>query len=327
LSFLALKQKAKTSHRFVENLLPPYFFSFLYKRAVRVIISSFQVEHYFSRKQLSMAGQVEIICIGNELLIGKIVNTNAQWLAKRVTTLGLSINRVTIVGDQVNEISTVLRETLSRKPQFILTTGGLGPTFDDKTLTGIAEALKKSLEVNHKALSMVKEKYRRLLEEGKIESIELTPPRVKMATLPAKSEPLPNPIGTAPGVLAKHGACTIVALPGVPSEMEAIFDISVAPLIKKAAGNNTFFETSLEVDGIMESDMAPLIDKTMHDNPYVYIKSHPSRTGEGTPHLELHLSTTAEDISTAKNRVTKTLTQITDLAQMKGGEIRISKTK
>jgi nicotinamide-nucleotide amidase len=283
--------------------------------------------NYFSRKQLDMAGHVEIVCVGNELLIGKVVNTNAQWLAKRVTTLGLNVNRVTIVSDQIDEISTALQEALSRKPQFIITTGGLGPTFDDMTLAGIAEAVKMPLGVNQKALSMVKAKYRRLVEEGRIENIELTPPRVKMATLPAESEPLPNPIGTAPGVLVKHQGCTIVALPGVPSEMEAIFDASVASLIKKAAGNNTFFETSLEVDGVMESDMAPLIDRTMHDNPYVYIKSHPSRTGEGTPHLELHLSTTAEDVNTAKNRVTKTLIQITDLAQTKGGKIRISKTK
>jgi len=274
-----------------------------------------------------MTGQVEIICIGNELLIGKVVNTNAQWLAKRVTTLGLAVNRVTIVGDQIEEISKAVQEALARKPQFIITTGGLGPTFDDKSLAGIAEALKKPLEVNQKALSMIKEKYRRLMEEGRIESIELTPPRVKMATLPAESEPISNPIGSAPGVLMKHEGCTIVALPGVPSEMEAIFDASVAPLIKKAAGSNIYFETSLEVDGIMESDMAPLIDRTMHDNPYVYIKSHPSRTGEGTPHLELHLSTTAENVSTAKNRVTRTLMQITDLSQAKGGKIRISKTK
>jgi len=274
-----------------------------------------------------MAGQVEIICIGNELLIGKVVNTNAQWLARRVTTLGLNVNRVTIVSDQIKEIANAINEALSRKPQFVITTGGLGPTFDDMTLAGIAEGLKTPLEVNQKALSMVKEKYRKLVKEGRIESIELTQPRVKMATLPAKSEAISNPIGTAPGVIIRHDEAVIVALPGVPSEMEAIFDASVAPLIKKAAGNNIFFETSLEVDGIMESDMAPLIDKTMHDNPYVYIKSHPSRTGEGTPHLELHMSTTAEDVITAKNRVTKTLIQITDLAQTKGGKIRISKIK
>jgi len=274
-----------------------------------------------------MAQQIEIICIGNELLIGKVVNTNAQWLAKRITTFGLNVNRVTVIGDRVEEISAAIREAVGRKPQFILTTGGLGPTFDDKTLEGVAKALSRTLEVNPQALKMVEEKYRRYVEEGRIEKVEFTPPRVKMAKLPTESSPLPNPVGTAPGVITKINGVTIVALPGVPSEMEAIFDESVAPLIKRAAGNVAFYETSLDVDGIMESDMAPLIDRVMHDNPYVYVKSHPSRTGEGKPHLELHLSTTAENSTTAKNRVIKALVHVTELTQMKGGKTKLSKTK
>jgi molybdenum cofactor synthesis domain-containing protein len=274
-----------------------------------------------------MAPQIEIICVGNELLIGKVVNTNAKWLAKRITTLGLSVNRITVIGDNLEEISAAIREAIRRKPQFIITTGGLGPTFDDKTLEGVAKALSRRLEVHQQALKMVEEKYRRYAEEGRIKKIELTPPRIKMAKLPTESNPLPNPVGTAPGVLTKHDGVTIIALPGVPSEMEAIFDESVAPLIKRVAGNVTFYETSIDVDGIMESDMAPLIDRVMHDNPYVYVKSHPSRTGEGKPHLELHLSTTAENSTTAKNRVSKVLIQITELAQMKGGKTKPSKTK
>jgi len=274
-----------------------------------------------------MTQQIEIICIGNELLIGKVVNTNAQWLAKRITTLCLSVNRITVIGDNVEEISTAIKDAVRRKPQFIITTGGLGPTFDDKTLEGVAKALNRPLEVHPQALQIVEDKYRRYVEEGRIEKIELTPPRVKMAKLPTESNPLPNPVGTAPGVITNFNGITIVALPGVPSEMEAIFDESVAPLIKRAAGNVTFYETSIEVDGIMESDMAPLIDRVMHDNPYVYIKSHPSRTGEGKPHLELHLSTTAEDSTTAKNRVSKALMQITELAQMQGGKTKSSKTR
>jgi len=274
-----------------------------------------------------MVQQIEIICIGNELLIGKIANTNAQWLAKRITTLGLNVTRITVIGDSVEEISAAIKEALQRKPQFIITTGGLGPTFDDKTLEGVARALGCSLEIHPQALKMVEGKYRRYVEEGRIEKVELTAPRVKMATLPAESNPLPNPVGTAPGVITKYNDVTIVALPGVPPEMEAIFDESVAPLIKRAAGNVTFYETSMEVDGIMESDMAPLIDRVMHDNPFVYVKSHPSRTGEGKPHLELHLSTTAEKTITAKNRVSKALIQITELVQMKGGKTKLSKTK
>ncbi|MCW3977495.1 MAG: molybdopterin-binding protein, partial [Candidatus Bathyarchaeota archaeon] len=79
-----------------------------------------------------MGKSVEIICIGNELLIGKILNTNAQWLARRVTALGLGVRRITIVSDDISEISSITGEALQRTPDFIITTGGLGPTFDDK---------------------------------------------------------------------------------------------------------------------------------------------------------------------------------------------------
>lgn len=275
-----------------------------------------------------MTHHIEIICVGNELLIGKIANTNAQWLAKRITTMGLNVNRITVIGDDAAEISKAVKEALKRKPRVIITTGGLGPTFDDKTLEGIAKALDVELKVNQEALKMIKQKYRQYLEEGRIkEKIELTPPRVKMATLPEKAQPLHNSIGSAPGVLAKHENTVIIALPGVPSEMEAIFDESVQPLLKKMAGNAVFYEISVTVDGIMESELAPLIDKTMHDNPYIYVKSHPGHRGEGKPHLELHLSTTATDPNTAKNRAVKALLQITELAQTKGGKIQPKKAK
>jgi len=153
----------------------------------------------------------------------------------------------------------------------------------------------------------------------------LTPPRMKMAKLPRGAEPLPNPVGTAPGVRLRHKGATILALPGVPSEMKAIFDESVEPMLKRVAGNVTFYETSVDVTGVMESDIAPLIDRTMHDSPYVYIKSHPSHTGEGKPHVMLHLSTTAPDSTTAKNRVGKALIQITELIQTKGGKTHPTK--
>jgi molybdenum cofactor synthesis domain-containing protein len=268
---------------------------------------------------------VEIICIGNELLIGKTLNTNAQWLAKRVTTLGLNVSRITIVGDNVNEISNITREALQRKPVFIITTGGLGPTFDDKTLQGIAEALNCPLQIHEQALKMIEKKYQQYVEERLVkERVELTSPRIKMATLPKGASPLPNPIGTAPGVLLKQNNITIIALPGVPPEMKAIFDNSVVPLLKEVSGNVTFYETSISVTGIMESDIAPLIDKTMHDNPYVYIKSHP-HGGEGVPHLELHLSTTAQNSNIARKHVSRALLQITELIQAKGGKIKPTK--
>jgi molybdenum cofactor synthesis domain-containing protein len=273
-----------------------------------------------------MSVQVEIICVGNELLIGKTLNTNAHWLAKRATSLGGAVKRITIVGDDVVEIATAIREAVERTPRFMITTGGLGPTFDDKTLEGIAKALNRRLEVNEKALKMVKERYETYLKKGKIEKVELTPSRVKMATLPEGTEPLRNPVGTAPGMMAKVEELFLAALPGVPPEMEAIFEESVAVMIKKEAGKSAFFEASIYVNGIMESNLAPLIDRVMHDNPHIYIKSHVytkshSQTEGQKPHIELHFSTTSDNPTSAKTQLDKAIAQLSELVLKNGGKI------
>jgi nicotinamide-nucleotide amidase len=271
-----------------------------------------------------MNPQMEIVCVGNELLIGKTLNTNAHWMARRATSLGIVVKRTTIVADDVDEIAEVMREVLRRKPRFVITTGGLGPTFDDKTLEGIAKALKRKIEVNETALKMVREKYEAYAKAGRIEKVELTPHRAKMAKIPQGAEPLPNPVGTAPGVMIKVEQTFLIMLPGVPSEMEAIFEESVIPLLKKEAGEVAFFETSIYADAIMESTLAPLIDETMHENPYVYIKSHP-KGEEKRPHLEMHFSTTAREAKTARERLEKAIIQLSELVEKNGGKIKPKK--
>ena len=173
---------------------------------------------------------------------------------------------------------------------------------------------------------MIKEKYLSYAQECKMEAVELTPPRAKMARLPEGAKPLRNPIGTAPAVSAKHKSVTIIALPGVPSEMKSIFDDSVTPVMKQAARGVTFFETSIETAKVMESEMAPLIDKAMKNNPHVYIKSHPKGT-ERVPQIEFHISTTAKDAITARKHVSKALIELTDLIQQKGGTVKPAKTE
>jgi len=273
-----------------------------------------------------MDQSVEIICVGNELLIGKTLNTNAQWLAKRITTLGLTARRVTVVGDDIDEISSAIKDAIQRNPSFLITTGGLGPTFDDKTLEGLAKALERKIEINEEALNMVKEKYLNYAQEGRIEVAELTPPRIKMAKLPEGATPIFNPVGTAPAITVKHENVAIIALPGVPSEMKSIFEGSVASVLKQAAHGVTFYETSIEATKVIESEMAPLIDKVMHNNPYVYIKSHP-KGAERVPRIEFHLSTTAKDSTTARKRVSKALLQLSGLIQEKGGKIKPVKSE
>ncbi|MEM3545850.1 MAG: nicotinamide mononucleotide deamidase-related protein [Candidatus Bathyarchaeia archaeon] len=267
-----------------------------------------------------MADQLkfEILTIGNELLIGKILNTNAQWLSRRITSLGGRVTRIITIGDDVNEISTTIRDCLSRKPDFIITVGGLGPTFDDKTLEGVAYAVNVKLEVNEEALKMVKMKYESL-GRARGEKIELTPPRIKMATLPRSAKPLRNPVGTAPGVLLEADGVTIICLPGVPEEMKAIFEDSISPIIR-GRSKLVFCEKSLRLEGIYESDLAPIIDQVLKMNPKVYIKSHPKRE-EGGAYIELHFSTSDESLDKCLRLIELSASEIKRHVVERGGKV------
>ena len=274
------------------------------------------------REAMFMATEtrVEIISVGNELLIGKILNTNAQFLAKRVTMLGMKITRVTTIADSVDEIAKTFLEALPRKPRFVIITGGLGPTFDDMTLEGVAKALNRRLEVNAEALGMVKERYDSYVQTKNDQTLELTPPRVKMATIPEKTEPIRNPVGTAPAVRVNVGKTVVFLLPGVPREMEAIFEETIAPLLNRASTGSAFHEDSIYVSEIMESTIAPLIDSVMHSNPSVYIKSHP-KGAESKPSIEIHFSITAAETEKAKEKLQAAKEQLSRLITENSGKI------
>ncbi|MCL4429463.1 MAG: molybdopterin-binding protein [Chloroflexi bacterium] len=266
-----------------------------------------------------MAVDIEIICIGNELLIGKVQNTNAHWLGTQATALGANVKRVTAIQDIVEEIASTINEAIARKPQFIITTGGLGPTFDDKTFQGIAAALNQKLVVNSEALEMVRAKcVEYAMKRQMLTEIEMTPPRVKMAIYPEKTQPVVNPIGTAPGLRVEVGCTVLFALPGVPREMEAIFNQTIAPLIKQAVGNGVFCEKSLFADNIFESRLAPLIDKVMAENKGVYVKSHPMRT-ENKPGIELHLTIAADKEQNPAEKLLKASKELAVLIEANGG--------
>jgi nicotinamide-nucleotide amidase len=268
-----------------------------------------------------MTVDVEILCIGNELLIGKVLNTNAHWLAGQTTSLGANVRRITVIQDTVEEIVGTIKEVAARKPHFLITTGGLGPTFDDKTMQALAVALNQKFTVNPAALEMVKERCVAYFKKrGMPTEVEMTPPRVKMATLPENTEVVVNPIGTAPSIRAQIGGTVLFVLPGVPMEVEAIFTESIAPLIKQAGGSAVFCQKSIFAD-IGESRLAPLIDIVMADNVGVYIKSHPIRS-EGNPHVELHLTITECAEHKPSKAVEKAARELAALIEANGGAIK-----
>lgn len=235
----------------------------------------------------------EILCIGNEILSGTIVNTNAHWLSKMITQAGGSVKRVTVAKDDVNEISSVIKESLVREPSWIIICGGLGPTYDDKTLEGLAVALHVDLILDNAAIEMMKESYSRYSSKHKLDET-----RLKMARIPKGSIPIQNPVGSAPSILiatykkdnriiissfsSSSGTVAIadtmiVCLPGVPEEMKAIFLESILPKMKKMIGDFHFIETTHEITGVSEAMLAPTISMIVQSNPadLVYLKTHP----------------------------------------------------
>ena len=167
---------------------------------------------------------------------------------------------------------------------------------------------------------MVKAKYKEYAKTRSIPEGEMTPPRVKMATLPKGTTPILNPLGTAPGVRLDIDEIVLIVLPGVPREMEAIFEASVVPLLRQAAGDVGFYELSIYADNMMESVLAPLIDTVMHGNRQVYIKSHP-KGRETKPHMELHLSTSGKSSENPQEQLSKAAVQLSALIEKAGGEV------
>jgi molybdenum cofactor synthesis domain-containing protein len=241
---------------------------------------------------------VEILSIGNELLLGNTVNTNASWIASHVTKLGSKVTRITTVPDNLGDISRSIREALGRTPNLLITTGGIGPTFDDMTLKGVARALHLRIKVNKGAVEMIRTHYARRFPKRRI---TLTRPRLKMASIPSKSTPIKNPVGTAPAVRLTASRTEIFCLPGVPSEAKAIFRETISKALSARASGMVFVEKWLKVEGVMESSLAPIVDRVMQRWRGVYIKSHPRGVeAGGWPIIELHFS-----ISSTKPRMAK----------------------
>lgn len=248
-----------------------------------------------------MSCTVEILSIGNELLLGNTVNTNASWIAAQVTRLGGQVTRITTVPDDLDEIAQCIKKTVRRKPSLVITTGGIGPTFDDMTLRGVARAFHLRMTLNRSAVGMIRDHYARRFPQRRI---SLTKPRLKMAIIPAKAKPIKNSVGTAPAIRLTERETDIFCLPGVPREAKAIFRETVSNVVSSMASGSVFIEKWLEVHGVMESTLAPIIDRVMQRRPGVYIKSHPRGVeAGGRPFIELHFSYSATNPRRAERLV------------------------
>ncbi len=198
--------------------------------------------------------KAEIISIGDELLIGQVVNSNASWMSRELNAAGIAVERVTTIGDDVKAILSTFRRAW-KENEVVLVTGGLGPTHDDISKAAVAKYFHKSLVLHKPTLRAVQERFRSLGYE-KMPEIN-----VGQAMVPEGFTALRNDRGTAPGLLFHEDGKTFVILPGVPVEMEFTMTNGVLPFLRRTYRKDleAIRHRTLLTSGIGESVLAERI--------------------------------------------------------------------
>lgn len=195
----------------------------------------------------------EIITIGDELLIGQVVDTNSSWLGQELSTLGVRVNHKSVVGD-IREAILQALQVAGERSELILITGGLGPTKDDITKSTLCEFFQCGLQRNEEVLKNVQDVFRK-------RKLPMLESNNRQAMLPERCEVLWNRHGTAPGMWFHENGKIFISLPGVPFEMKAIFSEEILPKLKSAFTFPAIVHRTFHTIGIGESFLAKRIAK------------------------------------------------------------------
>ncbi len=193
----------------------------------------------------------EVICVGTELLLGEILNTNVQYLAQELASLGIPHYHQSVVGDNPERIKQVIEIAINRGASILIFTGGLGPTPDDLTTKTIADYFQTPLVENREIRADIEQKFA-------ARGLQMTDNNRQQAFLPVGSQVLPNPTGTAPGIIWQPRANLLVlTFPGVPSEMSCMWQRTSVPYLKKLGwGREVIYSHTLRFRGVSESALA-----------------------------------------------------------------------
>ncbi len=229
----------------------------------------------------------EILTIGTELLLGEIVDTNTQYLARQLREAGIDLYYTSTVGDNETRIAEAVRHALTRS-QILICTGGLGPTVDDVTREGIARAMGVDLEFKEELWKQIQERFSRF---NRIP----TENNKRQAYLPVGAQVLENAVGTAPAFLIERADRVVLALPGVPGEMTYILEHDVIPYLEKHFGRGAVIRTRiLHIAGVGESQIDERVaDLEKLSNPTVGLAAHPGV-------VDVRLTAKAESAERAK---------------------------
>ncbi len=199
-----------------------------------------------------MQTKVEIINIGDELLIGQVINTNASWMGQMLSRNGFEVVQMTSVSDQSEEIAESVRLAMTRA-DIVLLSGGLGPTKDDITKKTLADFFNSEMYFNEESYLNVK----RLFKARGFDVMEVNK---NQAYLPVKAEALPNMNGTAFGMWFQQDEKVVISMPGVPFEMKAMMEQEVLPRLIKRFQPAKYYHKTIMTQGVGESVIASMIE-------------------------------------------------------------------
>lgn len=206
-----------------------------------------------------MIMQAEIISIGDELLIGQVVNTNASWMSEKLNEVAVSVRYITTISDNEEDMMHLL-ETAYNRSDLVILTGGLGPTKDDKTKDVLVKFFNTSLELNETVLEDIKAYLNK-------RSVELNELNRNQAMTPKGCEIIRNPEGTAPGLVFKKKDKTVIAVPGVPYEMKHMFDDHIIPTLKKSQKQRNIVHRTVLTQGMAEAMLAEKLEDWENELP------------------------------------------------------------
>jgi nicotinamide-nucleotide amidase len=243
--------------------------------------------------------QAEIITIGTELLLGQIVDTNAAYLAKKLAVLGVNVFRSTTIGDNQDRIANAVRRALD-DCDIVITSGGIGPTVDDKTRQAVAAATGRDLVFDQSLLDDIKTFFEK-------RGLVLGENNPRQAFIPQDATAIRNPVGTAPGFIVEQGHRYVISLPGVPRELYYLMEHSVLPFIQREFGLETVINMRvLRTAGTGESNIDRLVaDLEESDNPTVGLSAYPGA-------VDIRVTAKAKDSITAQQLLDDMETQLRD---------------
>ena len=244
----------------------------------------------------------DIITIGDELLIGQVINTNQVYIAEKLNEIGVTVERMTTIGDEMQPILDAFDQAWKRS-DLVIVTGGLGPTHDDITKAAVCRFFDTDLASN--------EDVRRHIEELlKKRNIGWNAATEQQTMLPRKARVIPNPVGTAAGMLFEDGGKSFIVLPGVPYEMKEMMDRSVVPLLSARVKNSVIRHLTLRTTGISESLLAQHLGNIEELLQGAKLAFLPSATG-----VRLRITHQSNNPTTAETKIQEVETRIRSKVQ------------